>query len=59
MKKVITFFRRLIGTPFFLVGITLAFIGGRIYGQTTLSGIRDYLEGVSDKLKTKKDELDS
>jgi hypothetical protein len=57
MKKVITFFRRLIGTPFFVVGIILAFIGGKIYGQTTLAGLRDYLTGVSDKLKTKKDEL--
>jgi hypothetical protein len=54
MKAFITFIRRLIGTPFFLAGIILAYVGARIYGQTTLSGIRDYLEGVSDKLKTKK-----
>jgi hypothetical protein len=59
MKAFITFIRRLIGTPFFLAGIILAYVGARIYGQTTLSGIRDYLEGVSDKLKTKKNELAS
>jgi hypothetical protein len=57
MKAIIRFIRRAVGTPFFVIGVTLAFIGGKIYGQTTLSGIRDYLEGVSNKLKAKKDEL--
>jgi hypothetical protein len=59
MKTIIRFIRRVIGTPFFIIGVILAFVGGKIYGQTTLSGIRDYLEGVSNKLKTKKDELAS
>jgi hypothetical protein len=57
MKKVIMFLRRLIGMPFFLVGIILAYIGGIIFGNNTLKGIRSYLEGVSDKLKTKQNEL--
>jgi hypothetical protein len=57
MKKVIMFLRRIIGTPFFLIGIILAYIGGIIFGNNTLKGIRSYLEGVSDKLKTKQNEL--
>jgi hypothetical protein len=59
MKKVITFLRRIIGMPFFLIGIILAYIGGIIFGNNTLKGIRSYLEGVSDKLKTKQNELAS
>jgi hypothetical protein len=59
MKRFITFFRRLIGTPFFVLGVTLAFIGGAIYGQTTLSGIRDYLTSVKNNIKNKQNELAS
>jgi hypothetical protein len=59
MKKAIMFLRRLIGMPFFIVGIILAYIGGIIFGNNTLKGIRSYLEGVSDKLKTKQNELAS
>jgi hypothetical protein len=58
MKAFITFIRRVIGTPLFFIGITLAYIGGKIYVQTRLAEFADYLTGVSNKLKTKQNELD-